>query len=53
MADQTTFAIPGLELARIEQLRQEFPILARQVGTSRWSISTTPPAAKSRKRCCG
>jgi len=36
MADQTAEniaeIIPGLELARIEQLRQEFPILARQVG---------------------
>jgi cysteine desulfurase/selenocysteine lyase len=32
MNDQTIIAGPELALARIEQLRQEFPILARQVG---------------------
>jgi cysteine desulfurase/selenocysteine lyase len=32
MAEQTTFATPGLESARIEEIRREFPILARQIG---------------------
>jgi cysteine desulfurase / selenocysteine lyase len=32
MSEKTITAIPGLELERIERIRQEFPILARQVG---------------------
>lgn len=32
MAEQTKFAIPNLDLPRIERLRQEFPILARRIG---------------------
>ena len=32
MSDQTIIAAPALDLERIAQIRQEFPILARQVG---------------------
>ena len=32
MSDHTAVAVPGLERTRIEQIRQEFPILARRVG---------------------
>ncbi len=32
MSDHTAMAFPGLDLARIERIRQHFPILARQVG---------------------
>lgn len=32
MSEHTTIALPGLDIERIERIRQEFPILARQVG---------------------
>jgi cysteine desulfurase/selenocysteine lyase len=32
MADHIAVAVPGIDLVRIERIRQEFPILARRIG---------------------
>ena len=47
MVDHAAIAVPGLDIERIEQLRRQFPILARQVGDK--SLVYLDNAASSQK----